>query len=88
MELVGILSKLGSVCRVRVPDLPQAIGTGPTIEAAVADATASANEFAWYMASSDHTWRPHNAAQIEADPSSHMGEGKSFVTLHIKYNVP
>ena len=85
MELVGILSMNGNVCTVRVPDLPQAVGTGPTMEAAVADATAAANEFAWYMASYDHVWRPHNAAQIEA--SSSMGDGNTFVTLHIKYNV-
>lgn len=86
MELVGILSKHGTVCTVRVPDLPQAIGTGPTVEAAVADATAAANEFAWYMASYDHVWRPQNAAQIEASTS--MDAGKSFVTLQIRYNVP
>jgi hypothetical protein len=86
MELVGILSKHGKVFTVRVPDLPQAVGTGPTVEAAVADATAAANEFAWYMASYDHIWRPHNATQIEAGTS--MDEGKSFVTLNIKYDVP
>lgn len=87
MELVGILSKDGDVCKVRVPDLPQAFGTGATPEAAVAKATSAANEFAWYMSSSDRTWRPHNAAQIKADPSAHMGDGQTFVTLKIPYNV-
>ena len=78
-QYVGILDGGGDVWGVRIPDLPGCYGGGPTPEAAIADATSAAIEYAAHMAAArTPVAAPRTLSEILADeehmPDTSAGE--------------
>jgi predicted RNase H-like HicB family nuclease len=79
---VGILDGEGEVWGVRIPDLPGCFGGGSTPEAAIADATSAAGEWAAYMIKNGFAVNAPRAANvIVADPDVEFDSKTEIVHL-------
>jgi predicted RNase H-like HicB family nuclease len=66
---IGIVDGKDDVWGVRIPDLPGCLGGGPTADAAIADATSAASEWAAYMIAKGYPINPPRDRQaIVNDP--------------------
>lgn len=66
---IGIVDGKDDVWGVRIPDLPGCLGGGPTADAAIADATSAASEWAAYKIAKGYPIIPPRDRQsIVSDP--------------------
>ena len=79
---IGILDGEDDVWGVRIPDLPGCFGGGPTPEAAIADATSAAGEWAAYMIKNGYPVNaPRTLKAIVADPDVEFKLGTEIIHL-------
>ncbi len=79
---IGILDGEDDVWGVRIPDLPGCFGGGATPEAAIADATSAAGEWAAYMMKNGYpVSAPRTLKEIVADPDVEFKLGTEIVHL-------
>lgn len=79
---VGLLGGSGDVWGIRIPDLPGCHGGGGTAEAAIADATSAARDWATYQITHEVTLRsPRTLAEIMADPEAEFSAGEIGVMI-------
>ena len=89
---VGIIDGKADVWGVRIPDLPGCYGGGASAEAAIADATSAAGEWAAYMLRNGYpVATPRNRQAIITDPESSFDpatESTVMIPLIIERNRP
>ena len=79
---VGILGGSGDVWGVRIPDLPGCFGGGDSAEAAIADATSAAREWAESQLNDDVSIRsPRTVIEVVADPETELDNSESAVMI-------
>jgi predicted RNase H-like HicB family nuclease len=84
---VGILEGEGDVWSIRIPDLPGCHGGGATADAAIADATSAAQEWAEHQFARGRAIpAPRTVHDVMADPSAEFNAaaGESLVMIPLK----
>jgi predicted RNase H-like HicB family nuclease len=87
---VAILDGVGDVWGVRIPDLPGCLGGGGTPEAAIADSTSAAREWAAdAIADGQPLPTPRRVQDVIADPHAEFDPagGESLVMIPLKLDT-
>jgi predicted RNase H-like HicB family nuclease len=87
---VAILEGRGDVWGVSIPDLPGCHGGGETAEAAIADATSAAREWAAEMVADGHPVRsPRTIQEVMSDPTAEFNPaaGESLVMIPLELDA-
>lgn len=83
-QYVGILDGADDCWGVRIPDLPGCHGGGTTAEAAIADATSAAREWAMHQIAKGRSFNPpRSIADVVADTDSDYGRNGPEVAVMI-----
>jgi predicted RNase H-like HicB family nuclease len=87
---VAILDGQGDVWGVRIPDLPGCLGGGGSPEAAIADATSAAREWAEHQTSRGVAVRaPRTIQAVMADPDAEFNPaaGETLVMIPLELDT-